>query len=233
MITEKMSFFPVPPGDALIRAYLRPLQTPIWDVEIYSPEFPAARLEFLKRPQGSAMQCVADIKTARDTPLRKSQVLVYPHEFSVLGFKVHFERGIPKEDEAALINGGVFHFGFEDRPDCADIPLEAFPDRSGIGALLDGPQIAELAKLLDDPHIRWNANLDAAFREALKSEPYWKFNIGKSALKIKPPKSPQPDNEGQRFGDRMRCWIDWNVAPKVSKPTRVMVLVIGLWWKEL
>jgi hypothetical protein len=205
------------------RFYLRPLQTPIWDSEIYNPEKPVLKLNFFERPVGQPMQCVDAEKTLNDTCLVQPRALVFPKEFSILGFKVLLERGISKEDEAAIINTGVFRFRFSDRDPYPEIPLEMLARTIGP---LDGPYerdvVEKINALMKDETIDWSkiAPVRDALKEVLRYDIYHRFNLGRSAIRIK-------------SDEVFSASIDWNKPPVVSKPVRIQVVLVGLFWKGL
>jgi hypothetical protein len=228
-IREGSSFCgePVPEAVPLLpkdNVFLRPLQTPIWDTEVYNPMVPVRKLPFFDRPIGQPMTCYdAGVKTALDTCLAERGKLSDPLQFSLCGFRVCLERGVSEENASALINGGVFRFALGGR-ELAAIPMEIIPQVTtrprDAETLAD--HYAALVQLMSNPEISWAylTPLVECARSLIEAHPYHRFTIGRSALKL---------DSREAFS----ASIVWNEPPVVSRPVRIMVVLVGLYWKPL
>ena len=129
----------------LDRVYLRPLQGGIYDTEIYDPAYPAQEITFFGVPIGCFYRMAGyGKKTAQDTNMWQSWALTYPIELSLSAFHFYVEAGASEEDQAQIINGGLFEFAFSGKEPYLQFPLLAWPGRK---SLLDTGYVAKTIKL--------------------------------------------------------------------------------------
>ena len=248
--------YPMAVSASLDRAYLRPLQTPLWDVEVYDPACKMNKVAFFYREVGELMLMAneadaiavhrgqpARVKTEQDTCLHQSGMLDYPIEFSVLGFKFFIEPGASAEDVNKIITGGVLRFGFSGAREYLEIPLEALQyPMHGLPPEKLASDFERARQILADPKfcdneadaertdnertnrqqestLRFEGAMEFA-RQFLGMEPYHRFNIGRTALRIKP-------------GEKFHMSLVWNQPPETSRPLRLTVMIVGLMWKPL
>jgi hypothetical protein len=169
--------YPLAINTPLDRAYLRPLQEPLYDSEVLNPAAAPNSLTYYQRPISQSTAALNMIKTEAETNINQSSMLDYPREFSILGFNVTLDSTIGMKSAAEIYRRAWFSFTFSGRRPYLQIPLERIPHGVGIeGALAttaaaDGTHSGILAQGKNGMgHI---AN-------------YYKFNLGRSALKIKP-----------------------------------------------
>ena len=236
---------------SLDQCYLLPMQTPLWDTEIYDPACKLNKMTFFVRPRGKPMLMATDAeiaaafrgeggKTEHDTCLTEPGILGYPNDFSILGFKFFVEPGSSHEDVAAITKGGLLKFGCSGRKEYLEIPLEAlqYPmpslppeklasDYERIKEILADPMFAGTKRATDpgdggrlDKLSEFEEGAYNLARRLLGMEPCHRFNMGRSALKIKP---------GESFG----MSLSWAEPPQTSRRLRLTAMIVGLWWKPL
>jgi hypothetical protein len=214
--------YPLAVNSPLDRAYLRPLQEPLYDTEAVTTASTTASLVFYQRPisQNMATTAVAVPKTEAETNMNQSAMLDYPREFSILGFNVCLDSTCTLQNAALLYRRAWFAFTFSGRRPYLQIPINRIPQGIGISggvatALAGGASVAMNATTMGLPHI---AN-------------YYKFNLGRAALKIKP---------GEAFNVR----INWPAPPTLIAGTNYGVapadtlifvnsFMVGLNWSPL
>ena len=235
-------------GDPLKVPYLRPLQQPLFDRVIY-PKDGIGEIVAFQIPIGQKFNHGEREKTQNDTNILQSSMLCYPCEFSILGFTVVFDPRAKREDVCELIANGSFRFVFSGRPACLDIPLMLLPfvrffDNEGIDPKRNQELIDEINKL---GKIAQSIKDEATNRERELSElerhvcdtvvllqnevvkkirgqgeyvPYHRFNLGCSALKIRP-------------GKMFNAHLVFPRSPKVSQDVEIVVALVGLNWSPL
>lgn len=168
--------YPLAINSPLDRAYLRPLQEPLYDTEGISVPSGPTSVVFFQRPVSQNMAVAGGVaKTEAETNLNQSAMLDYPREFSVLGFNVALDSTVTLKNAAKLYRRAWFAFTFSGRRPYLQIPLNRIPQGIGISggvatSLAAGVSPAMNATTMGLPHV---AN-------------YYKFNLGRAALKIKP-----------------------------------------------
>lgn len=225
----------------LDRAYLRPLQQPLFDAEWFVPQKGVKYLPFFKNTNvwdSGDPKCnfefLNELKSKHDTNLNQSGLLDYPIEFSILGFNAILDSKTSQADRDALLsNGALFTFCFGNRT-YLEVPFENIlskpRQKSVCHALGDYWKKVELAKPENNPNSCREATahepkddlIDHAVKllEKCVGDGFYKFNLGRSALKIKP---------GEAFG----AHLSWKKTPQVSRPVRILIEIIGLRWTPL
>lgn len=229
--------YPMNSHNVLDRAYLRPLQQPLFDTEIFVPGKFTKDLSFFCRPVDQNYQEVEEQKTIHDTCLNQSKMLDYPLEFSILGFNVIIDSKATPDDRNALLSGGLFQFQIGGR-NYLKVPLENVCARQtsevSISKLIaecmletKGVRITEDERKEHLKHVAFGGvkvstpktdkeNSDSV--ECLRS--FYKFNLGKCALKLK-------------AGEEFNCILSWKKSPFVSKPVKIITELIGLKWTPM
>ena len=192
--------YPIAVNTPLDRAYLRPLQEPLYDSEIIpcgtdTTTNSAFSLVFYQRPysQNTQYPSASPVsKTEAETNINQSSMLDYPREFSILGFTVSLDSTIGLQFQGALLRRAFFQFIFSGRRPYLQIPLDRLP--AGIG--LEGA--VGLGNVTDSTY---GEGVITCFKQGLGHiANYYKFNLGRSALKIKP-------------GEAFNAKITWPVGP--------------------
>lgn len=169
--------YPLAINSPLDRAYLRPLQEPLYDTEVILVAGGPSQVVFFQRPisQNTAQGSLA--KTEAETNLNQSSMLDYPREFSVLGFNIILDSMTCLRNSARLYHRAWFAFTFSGRRPYLQIPLHRIPQ--GVG--LDGGVAAANAAAAGS-----NLLASATSMGMKHVANYYKFNLGRAALKIKP-----------------------------------------------
>ncbi len=189
--------YPIAVNTPLDRAYLRPLQEPLYDSEVIPvgadvTTNSAFTLVFFQRPYSQTTQFGSISKTEAETNINQSSMLDYPREFSILGFTVSFDSTIGLEIQGALLRRAFFQFIFSGRRPYLQIPLDRLP--AGIG--LEGA--VGVGNISTNSYSR---GVVSCFKQGLGHiANYYKFNLGRSALKIKP-------------GEAFNAKVTWPVGP--------------------
>jgi len=211
------SQYPLALNTPLDRAYLRPLQEPLYDTEEIPIAAPPTQFTFFQRPisQNTAANLLG-AKTEAETNINQSSMLDYPREFSILGFNVALDSTTGFRATAAIYRRAWFQFTFSGRRPYLQIPLNRIP--AGLG--LQGVSV------INNSGIATNGMGHVAN--------YYKFNLGRAALKIKP---------GEAFNARITyptaliaADINTNylgVAPVTPASYTVQVFIVGLSWSPL
>lgn len=169
--------YPLAINSPLDRAYLRPLQEPIYDAELYDFTSSPTSLTYFQRPISQSTANVATTKDFSETNLNQSSMLDYPREFSILGFNVVFDTTIGFQSLVAIIRRAYIQFTFSGRRPYLTCPLHRMPQ--GIGPT--GAVASTVAVAAGDS----GKQAFGTNGLALPSNIY-KFNLGRAALKIKP-----------------------------------------------
>lgn len=209
------SQYPLALNTPLDRAYLRPLQEPLYDSEEIPIVAPPTQYTFFQRSISNATAAGTQ-KTEAETNLNQSSMLDYPKEFSILGFNIVLDSTTGFRAAAAIYRRAWFQFTFSGRRPYLQIPFNRIPQ--GIG--LEGVSVINNSGVLKNGmgHV---AN-------------YYKFNLGRAALKIKP---------GEAFNGRLTYPValaaaDINtnylgVAPVTPASYWVQLFLVGLSWQPL
>ncbi len=245
------------PSMPLDRAYLRPLQQPLFDTEWFVPGKGIKSLPFFKNPMDwggdvrHTYEYLNEAKSKHDTNLNQSGMLDYPREFSLLGVAVKFD---PKADEndvrALLSNGANIAIKLGSNRDYLNVPLEMvavskavaeyrkrdeirFHKENQVGQCLVGAppnphyQAGEMptfgaARGATEEKEENEDLIEMAARllEKAIGTTFYKMNLGRSALKIKP-------------GEPFSVTLSWKKAPPVMRPVKIITELIGLLWMPL
>ncbi len=192
--------YPLAINTPLDRAYLRPLQQPLYDTEIINfASFPN-QITFFQRPISQSTQQLAQTKYTSETNLNQSAMLDYPREFSILGFTISFDSTIGLKLQANLLRRAYYTFTFSGNRPYLQIGLDRIP--AGMG--LEGAVAMSGATANSD-----SGGVVSCFKNGLGHVAnYFKFNLGRSALKIKP-------------GEAFNGSINWPVALTASQQGNV------------
>ncbi len=216
------------------RAFLRPLQAPIFDTEMY-PSEGVEKLDFCRTASGYMFSHRPYIKLINDTSMNISCMLEYPLEFSILGFSVSIDSRISPQDRAELIECGLFSFLFGDRP-YLQIPLKLMPImmETAVKEYREFEyEIAEIEKIVSQ--MKASSDLTARIQgsrrigeiatdiigaNVSRTPGVHRFNLERTAFKI-------------RHGEQFSARIDFNGAPKISRDARIVAAIHGLKWTPI
>ncbi len=218
--------YPIAHSVSIDRTRLRPLQQPLFDTEFY-PKDGCEKIQFFQRPIGQTFAHNPEAKERVDTNINQSSMLDYPREFSILGFSLSYDKTMDAGDRDALINDGVLSFFFSGNRDYLTIPLTLMPNSEVKSEISLSPETGlekmekKINKLTDMVKALLGEKADLEHADVgYKSAPYHRFNLGRSALKIKP---------GEAFGIR----VEFGHAPKIKKPCKLVAAMHGLMWMPL
>ncbi len=228
-------------------AYLRPLQRPLYDTEWYVRGKGTKQLCFFRNPRGARYTHQNEEKTQHDTNLCFPSQIQCPMEFSVLGFNGHFDPRTSAADRDAIMSECVAVFLIKGR-EYLTVPIQHVMSKKQASPafavaqqsirnqllLLDGGE-KHIETPLDqrnfcEPQARPQSS-EMTTREALIDHAakllehavggeYYKFNIGRSAIKIK---------SGEDFGMELR----WKHTPQLTNNVKITMEMIGLLWTPL
>jgi hypothetical protein len=211
------SQYPLALNTPLDRAYLRPLQEPLYDTEEFSVGTPPTQNTYFQRPISNATALNSanfSPKTEAETNINQSSMLDYPKEFSILGFNVQLDSTAGFKASAAIYRRAWFQFTFSGRRPYLQVPLHRMPQGVGLEGVTDTNNSG--SGRMGMAHV---AN-------------YYKFNLGRAALKIKP-------------GEAFNVKLNWPVAvaatavnPNYIGQTEpysygMAVMIVGLAWQPL
>lgn len=183
--------YPLAINTPLDRAYLRPLQQPLYDTEIFDFTTPPSQQTFFQRPISQSTQALNQTKFNSETNMNQSAMLDYPREFSILGFTISFDSLIGLKLQANILRRAWYTFTFSGNRPYLTIGLDRIP--AGMG--LEGAAAMNGGVSTSDS----GQNI-TCFKNGLGHVAnYYKFNLGRSALKIKP-------------GEAFNGSINWPVA---------------------
>ncbi len=183
--------YPLAINTPLDRAYLRPLQQPLYDTEVFDFTTAPTQLTYFQRPISQTTQALNITKQLSETNLNQSAMLDYPREFSILGFTISFDSTIGLLSIATILRRAYYQFTFSGNRPYLQIPIDRIPAGMGLeGAVAMGNISASSL----------GGGLVSSFKNGLGHVAnYYKFNLGRSALKIKP-------------GEAFNGSINWPVA---------------------
>jgi hypothetical protein len=196
-------------------AILRPLQQPLYDTEILDSAITPAELRFFQRQLGQTTVDGSITKSAAETNLGQPGQLANPLEFSLFGFNfvvmpvVGTSTFTTVADFWNIYSASVFTFLYTGNRIYLQIPLNRIPQ--GIGpegfSALDA-QAAPAENTIIHQGVGHISN-------------FYKFTIGRSALRMRPTESFQ-------------VRLEWpNGAPTIVADTRLQVHLLGLSWTPL
>lgn len=169
--------YPLAINSPLDRAYLRPLQEPLYDTECIDYSSPPTSLTFFQRPVSQSTAALNVTKTDAETNLNQSSMLDYPREFSILGFTISIDSTIGLKYLGNIYRRASFVFTFSGNRPYLQIPLERIPAGQGLEGALSSTIAASTNEL----------GVVSCFKNGMGHiANYYKFNLGRSALKIKP-----------------------------------------------
>ena len=233
--------YPLVINTPLDRAYLRPLQQPLFDTEWFLPGKGIKQLEFFSRAIEHKYQYLEEIKTRHDTNLVLNNQLTYPREHSILGFRATLDSRTSQEDRDALLSSGALvEFTFGGNRSYLTVPFFDIcaprKDEKSVGEILAARELGLSATTLLHP-ANFNPKpeptakddnrrlIDYAVKLLEKAgsgnkQKYYPFNLGRSALKIKP-------------DEAFKMTLSWKKTPQVLKPVRIVMEIVGLLWQPL
>ncbi len=170
--------YPLAINTPLDRAYLRPLQQPLYDTEVYDFTAPPNQLTYFQRPISQSTQALNQTKQLSETNMNQSAMLDYPREFSILGFTISVDSTINLLSLATMLRRCFYVFTFSGNRPYLQIPADRIPAGMGLeGAVAMGNISASSL----------GGGIITSFKNGLGHVAnYYKFNLGRSALKIKP-----------------------------------------------
>lgn len=182
--------YPLAINTPLDRAYLRPLQVPLYDSEIFDFSSAPTQLTFFQRPISQSTSTGTQ-KFPSETNMNQSAMLDYPREFSILGFTVSIDSTIGLLAQATIYRRQYFVFTFSGNRPYLQVRTDRIPAGMGLeGAVAMGNITASSL----------GGGLVSCFKNGLGHVAnYYKFNLGRSALKIKP-------------GEAFNATANWPVA---------------------
>lgn len=170
--------YPLAINSPLDRAYLRPLQEPLYDTEVF--DFTTAAptsMTYFQRPISQTTATNNIQKDFSETNLNQSSMLDYPREFSILGFNIVMDSTIGLASLTAIFRRAFIQFVFSGRRPYLTCPLHRMPQ--GVGP--NGGVASTVSTGAGNSGLQafgsWGIAHVANF---------YKFNLGRAALKIKP-----------------------------------------------
>mgnify|MGYP001572621277 CR=1 FL=1 len=223
--------YPVVVNAPLDRAYLRPLQEPLYDTESINFASVTSPYKFFTRPinQADASGLITS-KQESETNINQASMLDYPKEFSILGFNVVLDYTIGLEAQSLIYRRCWFKFTFSGRRPYLQIPLDRIPQGQYLnGACAMGNISSSTTRTA---HITQFANGMGHIAN------YYRFNLGRAALKIKP---GEAFNTELAFPTALSGYTTWpttlnNNFGKTADTIagwRVSTYLIGLSWNPL
>jgi hypothetical protein len=193
-------------------AILRPLQQPLYDTELLTAVGTAGQIIFFQRQLGQAFAgAPAVVKTTADTNLAQAGQLANPLEFSVFGYTFEVEPGIALADFNAVYTTSTFSFFYTGNRLYLQIPTTRIPQGvspegfSAVSTTVAATTINSTTVHNGTGHI----------------SNYYKFTIGKSALRIRPT-------------ENFNVLLDFPAgAVVITADTRLRVFIQGLQWTPL
>jgi hypothetical protein len=209
------SSYPYAYSGPLPSAILRPLQQPLYDTELTTAAGTPNMIQFFQRQLGQTTAAGALVKTLAETNLSQPGQLANPLEFSLFGFTLATAPVpggvfVTQADFADIYSASVFTFLYTGNRVYLQIPLnripqgvkpEGFSAMDNMGAPAERTQIGNGVGHISN---------------------FYKFTIGRSALRIRPTESFQ-------------VRLDWpTAAPTIlAAGIRLQVHLLGLQWTPL
>jgi len=199
--------YPYAFSSPLPSAILRPLQQPLYDTENLPIGAPvgAQEIAFFQRQLGQTMALVpaGAAKTESETNLTQPGQLPNPQEFSVFGFNMSVPAGVVLADFLAIYLASVFQFLYTGNRIYLQVPANRIPAgvaAEGFAGAAGGTTIHQGVGHVSN---------------------FYKFTIGRSALRIRPTEA---------FQVRLRWPLG---AITITAVTRIQVFILGLTWNAL
>lgn len=195
-------------------AILRPLQQPLYDTELITAALTPAEIRFFQRQLGQTTAVGALNKSLAETNLAQPGQLANPLEFSLFGFTfmtapIPGNDFVTQADFAAIYSDSVFTFLYTGNRVYLQLPLNRIPAGvapegfSGVDA-----QAAPVERTEIHNGVGHISN-------------FYKFTIGRSALRIRPTEAFQ-------------ARLEWPAAaPTIAANTRLQLHLTGLQWTPL
>lgn len=199
--------YPYAYSQPLPSALLRPLQQPLYDTEIIPAVGTPIELVFFQRQLGQTTTFGGVTKTEAETNLQQPGQLANPLEFSLFGFLFEVEPATVLADFQNIYAKSAFIFTYTGNRVYLSIPTMRIPQ----GVSPEGFAATTVAA----------TTLAEVHNGVGHVSNFYKFTIGRSALRIRPTES---------FQVRVR-WP--NGAPVITANTRLRVYITGLQWTPL
>lgn len=201
--------YPYAYSQPLPSALLRPLQQPLYDTEIIPSASTPIELVFFQRQLGQTTAFGGVTKTEAETNVQQPGQLANPLEFSLFGFLFEVAPAVTLADFQAIYTASAFIFTYTGNRVYLSIPTMRIPQ--GVS-----PEGFAATAVGGTPLTAINVHNGVGHISN-----FYKFTIGRSALRIRPTES---------FQARVR-WP--NGAPTISANTRLRVYITGLQWTPL
>lgn len=204
--------YPYAYSGPLPSAILRPLQQPLYDTEILTAVGTAAQVIFFQRQLGQSFAgAPAVVKTTAETNLAQPGQLANPLEFSVFGFLFEVEPGIVLADFNAVYTTSTFSFFYTGNRLYLEIPTTRIPQGvapEGFSAVSTTVAATTINSTMVHNGVGHISN-------------YYKFTIGRSALRIRPT-------------ENFQILLNFPAgATTLTTDTRLRVFILGLQWTPL
>ena len=186
--------YPLALNSPLDRAYLRPLQEPLYDAELMDWTTPTTSITYYQRPVSQTTAVLGIQKTQAETNLNQSSMLDYPREFSILGMNIAIDPTIGLAAISALYRRSYYQFIFSGTRQYLQCPFDRMPAGQGLEGVVSMNIAASSSQ----------AGFMSEFKNGIGHVAnYYRFNLGRSALKIKP-------------GEAFNAKLSWPVAIPVG-----------------
>jgi hypothetical protein len=203
--------YPYAYSQPLPSALLRPLQQPLYDTEIIPAAGTPIELVFFQRQLGQTTAFGGVTKTEAETNIQQPGQLANPLEFSLFGFLFEVMPATALADFQNIYTASAFIFTYTGNRVYLSIPTMRIPQ--GVSPECFAAAATTVAAT--------TINNLAVHNGVGHVSNFYKFTIGRSALRIRPTES---------FQVRVR-WP--NGAPTITAPTRLRVYITGLQWTPL
>ncbi|NDQ57329.1 MAG: hypothetical protein GZ088_09690 [Acidipila sp.] len=202
--------YPYAYSQPLPSALLRPLQQPLYDTEVIPAAGTPIELVFFQRQLGQTTAFGGITKTEAETNIQQPGQLANPLEFSLFGFLFEVAPAMSLADFQQVYTASAFIFTYTGNRVYLSIPTTRIPQ----GVSAEGFAATTVAA----------TTLAVVHNGVGHISNFYKFTIGRSALRIRPTES---------FQARIR-WP--NGAPTIAGTaftTRLRVYITGLQWTPL
>ncbi len=182
--------YPLALNSPLDRAFLRPLQEPLYDAELMDWTTPTTQIAWYQRSINNTTANLGIQKTAAETNINQSSMLDYPREFSILGMNIAVDPCIGLNGISNLYRRAYYQFIFSGTRQYLQCPFDRMPQGQGLEGTLSTTVGANSV----------NGGFMSEFKNGIGHVAnYYRFNLGRSALKIKP-------------GEAFNAKLTWPVA---------------------
>lgn len=183
--------YPLALNSPLDRAFLRPLQEPLYDAELMDWTTPTTQIAWYQRSINNTTASLGIQKTAAETNINQSSMLDYPREFSILGMNIAVDPIIGLAGISALYRRAYYQFIFSGTRQYLQCPFDRMPQGQGLEGVVSSNVAASSSA---------NSGFMSEFKNGIGHVAnYYRFNLGRSALKIKP-------------GEAFNAKLTWPVA---------------------